>query len=156
MGPLTLGELYTQLVSWEQRINLLHGGSGSSANAATRGGRGGFNRGGGGRGCGRGCGRGSGNSGGRSQQSNADCPTSQLCGKEGHTILRCYKRYDASFARPPEQRSASSATTSYGVDTNWYTDTGTTDHIMGELEKLTVRDKYHGTEQVYTANGAGM
>ena len=47
--PLSLGELYTQLVSWEQRMDLLHGGSGSSANAATRGGRGGNNRGNGGR-----------------------------------------------------------------------------------------------------------
>jgi histone deacetylase 1/2 len=42
------------------------------------------------------------------------------------------------------------------VDTNWYTDTGATDHITGELEKLTVRDKYHGTDQVHTANGAAM
>ena len=41
--PLTLAELYTQLVSWEQRINLQNdGGSGSSANTATRGGRGSF------------------------------------------------------------------------------------------------------------------
>ena len=31
--PLSLGELYTQLVSWEQRMDLLHGGSGSSENA---------------------------------------------------------------------------------------------------------------------------
>ena len=36
--PLTLGELYTQLMSWEQRMDLLGGGSGSSANSATRGG----------------------------------------------------------------------------------------------------------------------
>ena len=43
--PLSLGELYTQLVSWEQRMDLLHGGSGSSANTATRGGRGGGGRG---------------------------------------------------------------------------------------------------------------
>ena len=46
--PLSLGELYIELVSWEQRMDLLHGGSGSSANTATRGGRGGFNRSGGG------------------------------------------------------------------------------------------------------------
>ena len=46
--PLSLGELYTQLVSWEQQMDLLHDGSGSSANMATCGGHGGFNRGGGG------------------------------------------------------------------------------------------------------------
>jgi histone deacetylase 1/2 len=42
------------------------------------------------------------------------------------------------------------------VNTNWYTDTGATVHITGELEKLTVRDKYHGNDQVHAASGAGM
>jgi len=154
--PLSLGELYTQLVSWEQRMDLLHGGSGSSANTATHGGRGGFNHGGGGRGRGRGRNRGNNNnSGGPRQNYNGDKPICQLCGKEGHIGLRCFKRFDASFIGPPEQsRSASSA--SYGIDTNWYTDTGATDHITGELEKLTVRDKYHGNDKVHAANGAGM
>jgi transposase InsO family protein len=46
--------------------------------------------------------------------------------------------------------------TGYGVDTNWYMDTGATEHITGELEKLTTRDKYHGGEQVHTASGSGM
>uniref|UniRef100_A0A453J993 Uncharacterized protein n=1 Tax=Aegilops tauschii subsp. strangulata TaxID=200361 RepID=A0A453J993_AEGTS len=46
---------------------------------------------------------------------------------------------------------------SYGVDTNWYMDTGATNHITGELEKITMHEKYHGHDQVYTAaNGAGM
>jgi len=35
-------------------------------------------------------------------------------------------------------------------------DTGATDHITSELDKLTVRDKYHGGEQVHTASGSGM
>jgi len=46
--------------------------------------------------------------------------------------------------------------TSYGVDTNWYVDSGATDHIIGELEKLLVRDKYTGGDQVHAANGSGM
>lgn len=56
--PISLGELYTQLISHEQRIELRNGGSQSSANSASRGnrgnysnnsrGRGGFGRGGGG------------------------------------------------------------------------------------------------------------
>jgi histone deacetylase 1/2 len=45
---------------------------------------------------------------------------------------------------------------SYNVNTNWYIDIGTTDHITGELEKLAVRDKYNGVDQIHTANGAGM
>jgi len=35
-------------------------------------------------------------------------------------------------------------------------DTGATDHVTGELEKLAVHDKYHGSEQVHAANGTGM
>jgi hypothetical protein len=45
---------------------------------------------------------------------------------------------------------------SYGVDTNWYSDTGATDHITGELDKLTVRDHYQGSNQIHNANGQGM
>jgi hypothetical protein len=38
----------------------------------------------------------------------------------------------------PDSRHAAAATNSYTVDTNWYTDIGATDHITGELEKLTL------------------
>lgn len=70
-------------------------------------------------------------------------------------MVRCYKRFDSSFSGPP-QKTASAATSLYGVDTNWYLDSGATDHITGELEKLTIRDKYNGGEQVHTANETGM
>jgi hypothetical protein len=42
------------------------------------------------------------------------------------------------------------------VDTNGYVDSGASDHITSELEKLTVRDKYHGQDQVHTLSGSGM
>jgi hypothetical protein len=45
---------------------------------------------------------------------------------------------------------------SYNVDKNWYTDTGATDHITGELEKLSFREKYNGGDQVHTASGTSM
>jgi hypothetical protein len=35
-----------------------------------------------------------------------------------------------------EKTSASVATTGYDVDTNWYVNSGATDHITGDLEKL--------------------
>lgn len=56
----------------------------------------------------------------------------------------------------PNQKSASAATHGYGMDTNWYIDTGATDHITGELEKLIVRDKYKGKDQIHTASDVGM
>jgi hypothetical protein len=45
---------------------------------------------------------------------------------------------------------------SYDVDMNWYTDSGVTDHITGDLEKLVVWDKYLGNDQVHIASGSGM
>jgi hypothetical protein len=54
-----------------------------------------------------------------------------------------------------EEKSANS-TNSYGVDSNWYADSGATDHVTGELDKLAIRDTYNGNDQIYTANGTGM
>jgi hypothetical protein len=42
------------------------------------------------------------------------------------------------------------------VHTNWYTDSGATAHITGELEKLSSRERYNGSDQIHAANGEGM
>jgi hypothetical protein len=78
-----------------------------------------------------------------------------LCGRKGHTVLKCYKRFDHNFTG--EDKSVSSVVaSSYEVDTNWYANSSATDHIMANLEKLTTRDKYMGQDQVHTASGSGM
>jgi hypothetical protein len=48
------------------------------------------------------------------------------------------------------------ATTSYGIDTNWYANLGATDHVTSDLDKLSVRYKYASNDQVYTTSGSGM
>lgn len=156
---VTLSDLYAQLLAYEARLEQQNSGSfGSSANSAYRGGRGqGRGR---GRGRGRGdfgrggaghCGR-----GGRGNDGESVRPTCQLCGREGHVVQSCYKRFDMNFTgEEVPQRSAAAASTSYGgnyngsygIDTNWYMDTGSTDHIIGELEKLTTREKYRGQDK---------
>jgi hypothetical protein len=52
--------------------------------------------------------------------------------------------------------SASLATTSYQVDPNWYIDTGAMDHITSDLDRLAVRERYTGDEQVQVSNGTGL
>jgi histone deacetylase 1/2 len=42
------------------------------------------------------------------------------------------------------------------MDTNWYVDSGASDHVTGDLEKLSTRDRYGGKDQIKTANGSGM
>jgi hypothetical protein len=54
-----------------------------------------------------------------------------------------------------EEKSANTAG-SYGVDSNWYANSGTTDHITGKLDKLAVMDTYNGNDQVYTASASGI
>jgi hypothetical protein len=117
--PISVGELYTQLVSFEKRMELHGGGYQSSANMATKGCRSGNNSNPRGRGAGHGSGRGQrrGRDGGRSQGGAPSGVICQLCGKDDHTVFRRYKRFDASFTGPP-QKTSSFATTSYGVDTN--------------------------------------
>ncbi|WVZ54710.1 hypothetical protein U9M48_005468 [Paspalum notatum var. saurae] len=178
--PISVSELYSQMLAFETRMNLRNNGhsSGSSANAANRRGRGGPGR------FGRGGGRGgrspnpSAHHGGRGNYGNSGSNYSnnnynprqanqgprnntstsellcQVCFKRGHTADRCWHRYDENFV-PDPRHIAAAATTSYTVDTNWYTDTGATDHITGELDKLAFREKYNGGDQVHTANGAG-
>jgi hypothetical protein len=41
-----------------------------------------------------------------------------------------------------QRHTAAAATSSYTTDTNWYADSGATDQITSELDKLAVRDKY--------------
>jgi hypothetical protein len=167
--PISMGELYSQMLAFETRIELRNknNGSGSSANTTSRGrGRGGSGRSGYG-----------GNRGGRGSNSPAQCgghggfnphqaghggsngapserPTCQVCHKIGHTNDRCWYRYDEGYT--PDPRHAAATTNSYTVDTNWYTDTGVTDHITRELEKLALREKYNGGEQIHATNGVGM
>ncbi|KAK1683876.1 hypothetical protein QYE76_044724 [Lolium multiflorum] len=113
-------------------------------------------RNGGGRGQGQGRGNGGNTNGGSSNSNNNDepRPVCQICGKVGHGALRCYRRFDHSFTGA--EHSANTASTSYNANTDpsWYLDTGATDHITSDLDRLTVRERYTGNEQVHVGNGA--
>jgi hypothetical protein len=145
--PITLGELYSQLLELQKE-----GQSFPSMNNASCG-RGTFSSGHGGHNP-----RGGVNNGGRghgdfSNKARNKFPTCQLCGKTNHLVFKCYKRFDPNFMG--EERSTNVAH-SYGVDSNWYADSGATDHVIGELDKLVVWDTYNGNDQIYAVNRTGM
>jgi hypothetical protein len=166
--PISVSELYLQMLNFKTKIGLFQegnqyrsvnaanrrgsrgrGGSrghrGGRASPADRGtntptGRGGFDR---------GFGR------GRGRSSNYTDPViCQVCGKKNHTAAECWHRFHESYTL--DQKFAHAASSSCNVDTNWYIDSGATDHITGELEKLTVRNKYQGGDLIHMASGAGM
>jgi histone deacetylase 1/2 len=92
--------------------------------------------------------------GGRSgKDRDRDLVTCQICGKQRHKTWKCWHRYSED---DEEEEEKGANAVSYGVDTNWYSDTGATDHITGELNKLTMKEKYTGLEQIHAANGQGM
>ena len=101
--PISVAELYALLISFEQCMKMQNEGSESSMNMAAKGchgahgGRGGGGRGGFWRGNKGGRGSGSGNCG--NFQAGVFC---QLCGKEGHAVVRCFKRFDTLFIGPPQ------------------------------------------------------
>jgi hypothetical protein len=55
----------------------------------------------------------------------------------------------------PEPHTAAAAS-SFGADNMWYTNSGATNHITGDLDRLTMHDRYAGADQVHAANGIGM
>jgi hypothetical protein len=82
------------------------------------------------------------------------CPRCQVCLKKGHTANICWYMFDEKHV--PDTRVAAATTTSTGAAPNWYLDSGTMDHITGKLEKLTMHERYNGTDQIRAANDAGM
>lgn len=44
----------------------------------------------------------------------------------------------------------------YNIDHNWYADTGATDHLTSDLDRLTMHECYKGSNKFQVANGSGM
>ncbi|XBI83490.1 hypothetical protein VPH35_091992 [Triticum aestivum] len=84
-------------------------------------------------------------------------PRCQICGKFGPMAKDCWYRYNEDDnSSQDEDKVVAAADGSYGVDTNWYVDSGATNHITNELEKVTMKEKYCGKNQIYTSNSKGM
>jgi hypothetical protein len=79
-------------------------------------------------------------------------PQCQVCWKIGHTTNNCWHRFDEDYVL----EACTAASSSSGPDHNWYTDSGATDHITGDHDKLTMHDHYPVNDQIHAANGAGM
>jgi histone deacetylase 1/2 len=108
----------------------------------------------------------------------------QLCGKVGHVASRCFKRFKKEFlgvgndgrqqqdGHHQHGRQAAAITHGgahanqagvhgghtppYALDPGWYADSGATDHLTSELDKLSLKERYGGKDKVHTADGSGM
>ena len=99
------------------------------------------------------------NSGGNGRSGKRQRPKCQLCKNWGHEADQC-KRYflqQEYNARGPRSGNAASTNSGgNGVHEHWHMDTGATDNLTSELERLQVHERYGGKDQVQVANGVGL
>lgn len=69
----------------------------------------------------------------RGRGSSNGGPRCQVCGIPSHSALNCRNRFHHAY-QPDEYRGGNSVIIgNYNRDINWYIDTGTTDHLTGDL-----------------------
>jgi hypothetical protein len=66
----------------------------------------------------------------------------------------CWYHFDEEFVLNTHVAAMASSSTSN--DPNWYLDSGATDNITDELERLTMHERYTSNHQISVANGACM
>lgn len=85
----------------------------------------------------------------------------QICNKQGHEAIDCWQlgnQADYPSRRPnPKDPTKQAYTANYSspsavIDPNWYFDTGATDHVSPDLNKLQVSDPYTGEEKLQVGN----
>jgi hypothetical protein len=73
---------------------------------------------------------------------------------DGHPANKCWWCYADRDSDDDDSHTEDKA--ACHVDTNWYVDSGATDHITTQLNKMHTRDTYKGRDQVHDASGSGM
>ena len=99
-----------------------------------------------------------GQTGGRGGKKNR--PRCQLCGYWGHDVFDCRNRFNQDFTRNNNnnnRRSGNAASTNSGNHIPpWLMDSGATDHITSDLERLHLHERYAGKDNVQVANGKNL
>ncbi|KAF8052096.1 hypothetical protein N665_1611s0009 [Sinapis alba] len=76
-------------------------------------------------------------------------PVCQICGRTGHTALKCYNRFDNNYQ--------GNAYTLVRVDESgreWYPDSGASVHVTSSPQNLQTAHPYEGTDAVMVGDGA--
>ncbi|KAI5398123.1 hypothetical protein KIW84_063788 [Lathyrus oleraceus] len=79
--------------------------------------------------------------------------TCQVCNKIGHTAVQCFYRYDKSYTcsnhyaenNKQENHSAFISSPYHGQDYEWYFDSGASNHVTHQNEKLQDLSESNGT-----------
>lgn len=90
------------------------------------------------------------NSGG----SNNPRPVCQICGRTGHSALKCWNRFDNSYQSEDTPQALAAHQVSDNSGREWVTDSGASAHITSTETPLTAATPYSGPETVMVADGA--
>lgn len=75
-------------------------------------------------------------------------PTCQICGRVGHTSIKCYNRFDNNYQSPQAFNSLR-----VSDDKDWYPDSGATAHITAGTTNLHNVHPYEGQDAVMVGDG---
>lgn len=112
---------------------------------------------------GRGTNRGRG--GRNSNNRGGNRPICQVCGRSGHTALKCYHRFDLSFQgegnsnnsdQNTDEPQAMLATANTVADPQWYLDSGASNHVTSDGASLTNKIDYKGKGKLTVGNGHSL
>ncbi|KAL5768000.1 hypothetical protein ACOSQ2_014783 [Xanthoceras sorbifolium] len=115
-------------------------------------------------------GRNGNNRGGRGRGYNRGKIMCQLCGKTGHIVSMCYKRFDQQQNSPAntnnnsggqnqhqqQQLTAFVATPNSIADSSWYFDSGATNHVTSNASNLSSKQDYHGKDKIAVGSGSKL
>lgn len=76
-------------------------------------------------------------------------PTCQICGRVGHTALKCYNRFDNNYQQPAAFNSLR-----VSDDKDWLPDSGASAHITSSAANLQGVHPYEGNDAVMIGDGA--
>ncbi|KAJ0087866.1 hypothetical protein Patl1_32909 [Pistacia atlantica] len=83
-----------------------------------------------------------------SNEATKDVPICQVCGKRGHTVLKCYNRFNHSFQAEDIPKALAAMTIADNQDSAWFLDTRATAHMTSHVGKLFNLQPYKGRDGV--------
>lgn len=81
-------------------------------------------------------------------------PICQICGRTGHSALKCWNRFDNSYQSEDAFQALATIQVSDNSGLEWFPDSGASTHITSTTAPLTNYDPYNGSEAVMVADSA--
>ena len=78
----------------------------------------------------------------------------QICGRIGHTALKCWNRFDNNYQSPDSAQAFSSLRISDESGKEWHPDSAATAHVTSSTNNLQSATPYAGNDTVLVGDGA--